>query len=74
MKTRQASAQVYVAGRAAGLPGQVLVVPCGVRNVRIGTLPLTRWLSPSRAFNLACGSKTTLWLETNRAVQVKDVP
>jgi hypothetical protein len=69
VETQEPDAFVYVAGRPVGMPNDELVVPCGVKNVRIGTFPLTQWLSPSRVFHLPCHQQVTLWLGPYAALQ-----
>jgi eukaryotic-like serine/threonine-protein kinase len=57
-----AGAHVYVAGRHAGKANTPLIVRCGVKNVRLGRVPLSAWLSAGRIVNLRCKQKTTLRL------------
>jgi hypothetical protein len=53
-------AYVYVSGRLAGPVGEKLRVSCGVRPVRLGTKPLSKWLGPIKAVAVACRRVTSV--------------
>jgi hypothetical protein len=51
-------AYVYVGGKPLGIVGELLDVPCGLRHVRLGTVPLKRWYGQGEPVQVACQELT----------------
>jgi hypothetical protein len=57
------SGEVFVNGKSMGHPAATLVVPCGLRYVRLGTLPGPRWISRGHTVRVACRGLTEVTIE-----------
>src|SRR5690606_38390312 len=63
VESSQNDAIVYIQGREVGPVNQKLEVECGVRFLRLGTSPLSRWYTPGRAYGVTCQGLTTLKID-----------
>jgi serine/threonine-protein kinase len=61
--TTQTDAHVYLDGKPVAPLTDRVAVPCGVHNVRLGTFPLTKWLTKGKSFKLPCGGTLELTME-----------
>jgi hypothetical protein len=55
--------EVFVNGKSMGQPAAALVVPCGLRYVRVGVLPGPRWISRGHTVRVACRGLTEVTIE-----------
>jgi hypothetical protein len=60
VRTQTEDAHVYINGMPLGRAGEKLISRCGVLNVRLGTVPLTRWFGRGRAVPIACQGVTAV--------------